>query len=416
LIFHVQKEAGVKFFIESAALVASLGIAFSAVAPARVNAAETGPIKIAIVTDLSGVYAALAGPGAVKATELAVKDFGGSVLGRPIEVVAIDHRNNGPEAAVKAREAVDGGANLLLDVTNSAVALAVSAVAKEKHTLLIATGAASSALTGAACSKYTYHYAYDTYALAYSTGRHIASDPAGKTWYGIVANYAFGQQFLTDFTAAIGQENASFVHSDLVPLGNTDFSSYLLAAKNSGAQVLGVLNAGADTVNTMKAVKQFGIDKSMKVAVGLLFLSDVDALPDVFAGSRITTSWYWNQDKAARAWSDRFAKEENGLRPTDIQASDYSATTQWLNAVKATGTTDADKIVAYLDGRKFNDFYAHNGEWRARDHRVLHDMYVVDVIPKEQIKEPHAWFKVLQTIPPTRAFRPESESKCAKDW
>ncbi len=404
------------FFRESAALAASFGIAFSVAAPVRTVAAETGPIKIAVVTDLSGVYAGLAGPGAVKATEMAVKDFGGSVLGRPIEVDAIDHRNNGPEAAVKAREAIDGGADLLIDVTNSAVALAVSAVAKEKHKLLIATGAASSALTGAACSKYTYHYAYDTYALAYSTGRHIASDPAGKTWYGLVANYAFGQQFLTDFTAAIGQENASFVHSDLIPLGNTDFSSYLLAAKNSNAQVLGVLNAGADTVNTMKAVKQFGIDKSMKIAVGLLFLSDVDALPDVFAGSRITTSWYWNEDKASRAWADRFAKEENGLRPTDIQASDYSATTQWLNAVKATGSTDADKIVAYLDGRKFNDFYAHNGEWRARDHRVVHDMYVVEVIPKEQIKEPHAWFKILQTIPPSRAFRPEADSKCAKDW
>jgi branched-chain amino acid transport system substrate-binding protein len=406
----------VKYFQQSAALAASLGMAFSVAAPVRALAADTTPVKIAVVTDLSGVYAGLAGPGAVKATEMAVKDFGGSVLGRPIEVTAIDHRNNGPESAVKAREAIDNGADLLIDVTNSAVALAVSAVAKEKHKLLIATGAASSALTGAACSKYTYHYAYDTYALAYSTGRHIASDPAGKTWYGLVANYAFGQQFLTDFTAAIGQENASFVHSDLIPLGNTDFSSYLLAAKNSNAQVLGVLNAGADTVNTMKAVKQFGIDKSMKVAVGLLFLSDVDALPDVFAGSRITTSWYWNQDKAARTWADRFAKEQNGLRPTDIQASDYSATTQWLNAVKATGSTDADKIVAYLDGRKFNDFYAHNGEWRARDHRVVHDMYVVEVIPKDQIKEPHAWFKILQTIPPNRAFRPESESKCAKDW
>ncbi len=416
LIFHVEKEAGVKYFQQSAALAASLGMAFSVAAPVRTNAAETGPIKIAVVTDLSGVYAALAGPGAVKATEMAVKDFGGSVLGRPIEVDAIDHRNNGPEAAVKAREAIDGGAEMLLDVTNSAVALAVSAVAKEKHKLLIATGAASSALTGAACSKYTYHYAYDTYALAYSTGRYIASETGGKTWYGIVPNYAFGQQMLADFTSAIGLEGGSFVHSDMIPLGNTDFSSYLLAAKNSGAQVLGVLNAGADTVNTMKAVKQFGIDKSMKVAVGLLFLGDVDALPDVFAGSRITTSWYWNEDKPARAWADRYAKEMNGLRPTDIQASDYSATTQWLNAVKATGTTDADKIVAYLDGRKFNDFYAHNGEWRGRDHRVLHDMYVVDVIPKEQIKEPHAWFKILQTIPPNRAFRPESESKCAKDW
>ena len=378
--------------------------------------AQSGPVKIAVITDMSGVYAALAGPGAIEATKMAVEDFGGKVLGRPIEVIAIDHRNNGPEAATKAREAFDGGADLALDMTNSAVALAVAAVAKEKHRLAIVTGGASSALTGANCNKYTYHYAYDTYALAYSTGRNIAAASNAKKWYGIVPNYAFGQQMLADFTSAIKTKGGEFVHSDMIPLGNTDFSSYLLAAKNAHPEVLGVLNAGADTVNTMKQVKQFGIDKDMKVAVGLLFLSDVDALPDVFAGSRITTSWYWNEDKAARTWADRYAKRMHGLRPTDIQAADYSATWQWLSAVKATGTTDADKIVAYLDGKQFNDFYAHGGEWRTRDHRVLHDMYVVDVLPKEQVKEPHAWFKIVQVIPPGVAFRPESQSTCKKDW
>jgi branched-chain amino acid transport system substrate-binding protein len=333
-----------------------------------------------------------------------------------VVVDAIDHRNNGPESATKAREAFDNGAELALDMTNSAVALAVSAVAKEKHKLAIVTGGATSALTGAACDKYTYHYAYDTYALASSTGRNIARQSDGKTWYGIVPNYAFGQQMLADFTAAIKPEGASFVHADMIPLGTTDFSSYLLAAKNSKAQVLGVLNAGADTVNTMKQVKQFGLDKTMKIAVGLLFLSDVDALPDVFAGSRITTSWYWNEDKPARDWADKYAKRMHGLRPTSIQAADYSAATQWLNAVKASGTLDADKIVGYLDGRQFNDFYAHAAEWRARDHRVTHEMLVVDVIPKEKIKEPHAWYKIVQVIPPGRAFRPESQSVCKKDW
>ena len=222
---------------------------------------------------------------------------------------------------------------------------------------------------------------------------------------------------LADFTAAIKPEGGSFIHADSIPLGNTDFSSYLLAAKNAKPDVLGVLNAGADTVNTMKQVKQFGLDKQMKIAVGLLFLSDVDALPDVFAGSRITTSWYWNQDGAARAWADRYTKRiGGGLRPTDIQAADYSAATQWLAAVKATGTVDADKVQAYLDGRQFNDFYAKAGEWRARDHRVTHEMYVVDVVPKDRLKEPHAWFKLVQTIPPSRAFRPESQSVCKKDW
>lgn len=393
-----------RFRSSVAALVAATSLLSLGTPPAA--GANNAPIKIAVITDMSGVYAALAGPGAVEATKMAVEDFGGKVLGRPIEVDAIDHRNNAADAATKAREAFDGGAELALDETNSAVALAVDAVAKEKHKLEIVTGGASSALTGASCSKYTYHYAYDTFALASSTGRNVARAPDGKTWYGIVPNYAFGQQMLADFTAALKPEHASFVHADMIQLGNTDFSSYLLAAKNSHAQVLGVLNAGADTVNTMKQVKQFGVDKQMKVAVGLLFLSDVDALPDVFAGSRITTSWYWNEDKAARAWADRYAKRMHGLRPTDIQAADYSATTQWLNAIKAAGSVDADKVVAYLDGRQFNDFYAHAGEWRARDHRVVHEMYVVDVIPKEQIKEPHAWFKIVQVMPPGRAFVP----------
>jgi branched-chain amino acid transport system substrate-binding protein len=405
-----------KFVRSSAALAAALSVLAPLALPLGTNA-DSGPIKIAVITDLSGVYSALAGHGAVEATQMAVDDFGGKVLGRPIEVEAIDHRNNGPEAATKAREAFDSGAELALDMTNSATALAVSGVAKEMHKLAIVTGGGSSALTGAACDKYTYHYAYDTYALAASTGRTIARESDGKVWYGIVPNYAFGTQMLTDFTSALKPEGASFVHFDMIPLGNTDFSSYLLAAKNAKPQVLGVLNAGADTVNTMKQVKQFGLDKQMKIAVGLLFLSDVDALPDVFSGSRITTSWYWNEDKPARAWADKFTKRlGGGLRPTDIQAADYSAATQWLNAVKAVGSVDADKVQAYLDGRQFNDFYAHAGEWRARDHRVIHEMYVVDVLSKDQIKEPHAWFKLVQVIPPSRAFRPESESVCKKDW
>ena len=398
-------------------MTAALAAAMLATTMGGPVGAADGPIKIAVITDMSGVYSALSGPGAVEATKMAVEDFGGSVLGRKIEVIAIDHRNNGPEAAVKAREAFDNGAELALDETNSAVALAVAAVAKEKKKLAIVTGGASSAVTGAACNKYTYHYAYDTYALAHSTGTNIAAGSGGKSWYALVANYAFGQQMLADFTDAIGNKGGKVQKADLYPFpGTTDFSSYLLAAKNSGAQVLGLFNAGADTVNAMKQAKQFGVDKTMKIAVGLGFLSDVDALPEVFEGSRITTSWYWNQDKLARAWADRYAKRMHGLRPTDIQASDYSATTQWLKAVKAAGTVSADAIVAKLDGTQFNDFYARGGEWRARDHRVIHDMYVVDILPKSKIKEPHAWFKIVQTIPPGRAFRPESASVCKKDW
>ncbi|HTD38388.1 MAG TPA: ABC transporter substrate-binding protein, partial [Candidatus Limnocylindrales bacterium] len=205
-----------------AALALSLLCSSFTAPPAR--AADTGPIKIAVITDMSGVYAALAGAGAVEATKMAVEDFGGKVLGRPIQVEAIDHRNNGPEAAIKAREAYDGGAELALDMTNSAVALAVAGVAKEKHKLAIVTGGASSALTGASCNRYTYHYAYDTYALANSTGTNIAAGSGGKTWYGLVPNYAFGTQMLADFTAAVERKGGKMQASDLYPFpATTDF-------------------------------------------------------------------------------------------------------------------------------------------------------------------------------------------------
>lgn len=403
--------------MQQRSVAAALAAAFLLLGTAGPAPAQQGPIKIALITDMSATYASLSGPGALEAIKMAIDDAGGKVLGRSVEVTAIDHRNNAADAATKSREAFDGGADLAVDMTNSGAALAVAAVAKEKHKLAIVTGGATSDLTGSACNKYTYHYAYDTYALAHSTGTNIASQPGGKNWYAIAANYAFGKSMLDDFTAAIAPIGGTFVKADMYPFpATTDFSSYLLAAKNSGAQVLGLFNAGADTVNSMKQVKQFGIDKAMKIAVGLLFLSDVDALPDVFAGSRITTSWYWNEDAAARAWSDRYSARMNGLRPTDIQAADYSAVSQWLAAVKRVGSTDADKIVAYLDNRKFSDFYAHNAQWRGRDHRVIHDMYVVDVLPKDQVKEPHAWFHIEQTIPPEKAFRPLAATVCKKDW
>jgi branched-chain amino acid transport system substrate-binding protein len=399
----------------AAAIALSLTLMLPARAPVAAQSGDT--IKIAVITDMTGVYASLSGRGAVSATQLAVDDFGGSVLGKKIEVTAIDHRNNPTEAATKAREFFDGGGDLALDLTNSGTALAVSGVGKEKHKLVIVTGAGSSALTGASCDKYTYHYAYDTYALAHSTGSNIAAQSNGKTWYAIYPTYAFGTQMLADFTDAIKAKGGSIVKADGAPLGTTDFSSYILSARAAKPQVLGIFSAGADMVNTAKTAAQFGLNKDMKIAIGLLFLADVDALPDVFTGSRITTSWYWDEDSASRAWADKFSKAVGGgLRPTDVQAADYSATTQYLNAIKAVGSDDPDKIVAYLDGRKFKDFYAHNGQWRARDHRVLHDMYVVDILAKDKIKSPHAWFNIVETISPERAFRPESASVCAKDW
>ena len=379
------------------------------------QAQNNAPIKIALITDMSGIYAATSGQGAVEATKMAVEDFGGKLLGRPVVVDAVDHRNQGPEAATKAREEFDSGAELALDLTNSGAALAVSNVGKEKHKIVIVTGGGTSDLTGVACDKYTYHYAYDTYALGHSTGTNLAAGGA-KSWYGIAPNYAFGKSMDADFRDGVAQKGGHFIKTDFMALGTTDFSPYMIAAKNAKPDALALLNAGVDTINSMKAAKQFGLDKQMKIAVGLLFISDVQALPDLFAGSRITTSWYWDEDAASRAWAARFEKRFHGTIPTETQAADYSATMQWLNAVKAVGSLDADKVVKYLDGRQFNDFYAHGGEWRARDHRVIHDMYVVDVLAKSELKKPGGWYKIVQIIPPGRAFRPESQSPCKKDW
>ena len=336
----------------SAVLVVALTTCLAPRSPAAAQSGDT--IKIAVITDMSGVYASLSGRGSVTATQLAVDDFGGSVLGKKIEVTTIDHRNNPTEAATKAREFFDGGGDLALDLTNSGTELAVSGVGKEKHKLVIVTGGGSSALTGANCDKYTYHYAYDTYALAHSTGSNIAAQKNGKTWYAIYPTYAFGTQMLADFGDAVKANGGSIIKADGAPLGTTDFSSYVLAAKAAKPQVLGIFSAGADMVNTAKTAAQFGLSKDMKIAIGLLFLADVDALPDVFTNDRITTSWYWDEDSASRAWADKWTKAiGGGIRPTDVQAADYSATTQYLNAIKAVGSDDPDKIVAYLDGRTF---------------------------------------------------------------
>lgn len=382
---------------------------------APATAADTSPIHIAVITDMSGVYASISGQGAVEATKMAVEDFGGKVLGRQIIVDTVDHQNSGPTAEAKAREEFDNGAELAVDLTNSAAALAVAAVAKDKHKLAIVSGGGSSALTGASCNKYTYHYAYDTYALAHSEGVSVAKTGL-KSWYGIVPDYAFGKSMLADFTDAIQPYGASFVHADMMPLGTTDFSSYMVAAKNAHPQVLALLNAGADTVNSMKAAKEFGLDKEMKIVVGLFFLPQVDTDPALWAGAKVADSWYWDQNPESRKWADRYSARMNGARPGSIQAADYSSTMQWLKAVKAVGSVDADKVVAYLDGRKFSDFYAQNAEWRARDHRVVHDMYVYDILPQSQVKEKDAWYKLVDTVPGSQAFRPAAQSTCEKTW
>jgi len=396
--------------------VCAIAVLLSGVYPAAPVSAQGAPIHIAVITDMSGVYSSLAGKGSVTAVQMAVDDFGGKVLGRPIVVDAVDHRDSAATADAKAREEFSNGADLAVDLTNSATALAVSSVGKQMHKLVIVTGAADKDITGKFCNKYTYMYAYDTYALAHAEAIPIVKG-GDKSWYGVAPDYAFGHSMAQEFTSAIQPYGGSFVKIDFMPLGTTDFSSYMLAAKNSGAKVLALLNAGADTVNSMKAAKEFGLDKSMKIIAGLFFTSQVNTDPQLWTGLKFADSWYWDQSPEAAAWAKRWSAQMGGDQaPDSIQAADYSATLQWLKAVKAVGSTDADKVVAYLDGHKFNDMYATDAEFRAADHQVLHNFYLYEVLPPSQYKEKNAWLKVIGTISGTEAFPNPATEGCAKTW
>ncbi len=291
-------------FISSLCAGAMLASAFGSAAP--VAAADNGPIHIAVITDMSGVYSGLAGKGSVVAVQMAVKDFGGKVLGRDIVVDAVDHRDSASVAEAKAREEFGNGAEMAVDLTNSATALAVSSVGKDMHKLVFVTGAADKDITGKFCSKYTYMYAYDTYALAHTEAIPIVK-AGDKSWYGIAPDYAFGHSMAEEFTGAIKPYGGKFDKIDFMPLGTTDFSSYMLAAKNSGAKVLALLNAGADTVNSMKAAKEFGLDKSMKIIAGLFFSSQVNTDPSLWTGLKFADSWYWDQTPQAAAWAKRWS-------------------------------------------------------------------------------------------------------------
>lgn len=400
-------------FISSLCAGAMLASAFGSAAP--VAAADNGPIHIAVITDMSGVYSGLAGKGSVVAVQMAVKDFGGKVLGRDIVVDAVDHRDSASVAEAKAREEFGNGAEMAVDLTNSATALAVSSVGKDMHKLVFVTGAADKDITGKFCSKYTYMYAYDTYALAHTEAIPIVK-AGDKSWYGIAPDYAFGHSMAEEFTGAITPYGGKFDKIDFMPLGTTDFSSYMLAAKNSGAKVLALLNAGADTVNSMKAAKEFGLDKSMKIIAGLFFSSQVNTDPSLWTGLKFADSWYWDQTPQAAAWAKRWSDQMGGEAPDSIQAADYSATMQWLKAVKAVGTTNSDKVVAYLDGRKFNDMYATDAQFRTADHQVVHNFYLYEVLAPSQYKEKNAWLKLLSTVPGSEAFPNPATEHCDKTW
>jgi branched-chain amino acid transport system substrate-binding protein len=369
-------------------------------------------IKIGVMNDQSGLYADLAGQGSVEAAKMAVEDFGGSLDGASIEVLSADHQNKPDIGANIVRQWIDvDGVDAVVDVPTSSVALAVNDITKEKNRVFLVSGAATTQLTGEACSPTTVHWTYDTYALAVGTGRAMVQE-GGDTWFFITADYAFGHQLEADTSAVVKEEGGQVLGSVAHPLSSADFSSYLLQAQGSGAKVIGLANAGTDTTNAIKQAHEFGItDAGQQLAALLLFLTDVNALGlDVAKGLVLTTGFYWDMNDETRGWSERF-NERVGQMPTMVQAGVYSAVMHYLQAIKAAGTDEAKAVVAKMKETPIHDFFAKNGTIRA-DGRMVHDMYLAQVKSPDESKRKWDYYKILRTIPGDQAFLPLSQSKC----
>jgi branched-chain amino acid transport system substrate-binding protein len=369
-------------------------------------------IKIGLITDLSGTYSDIDGNGGAEAVRMAIADMGGMVNGKKVEFVVADHQNKADIASSKAREWFDReGVDMLIGGTNSGTSLAMAKVAAEKKKVFISIGAGSARLTNEECTPYTIHYAYDTIALARGTGSTIVKQ-GGKSWYFLTADYAFGQSLEKDTTEVIKANGGTVLGSAKHPLAASDFSAFLLQAQNSKAQILGLANAGGDTINAVKAANEFGITKTMKLAGLLVFINDIHTLGlKTTAGMYVTDGWYWDQNDQTRAWSKRyFAKMKK--EPSMLQAADYSATMNYLAAVKAVGGDDADKIMAQMKKTPINDMFAKGGVIRP-DGRMVHDMYLMQVKQQSESKYPWDYYKVVATIPGAQAYATKAESKCA---
>jgi branched-chain amino acid transport system substrate-binding protein len=376
------------------------------------SAADGNTVKIGYITDLSGLYADIDGQGGLEAIRMAIADFGGKVNGKPIELVYADHQNKADIAASRAREWIDrDGVNAIIGGTNSATALSTNQVAGEKHIPYINIGAGADNLTNEQCTPYTVHYAYDTMALAKGTGSAVTKQ-GGKTWFFLTADYAFGKALEKNTSDVVKANGGQVLGVVRHPLSASDFSSFLLQAQASKAQVLGLANAGGDTVNSIKAAKEFGITKTMKIAALLVFLSDIHSLGlETTQGLVATDSWYWDQNDETRKWAQRYYAKMNKM-PTSLHAADYSAVTTYLKAVQAVGTTDSDKVMAQLHKMKIDDFYTHGGYIRA-DGSMIHDMYLMQVKTPAESKRPWDYYKVTATIPGDQAFDTKAESRCA---
>ncbi len=399
-----------KHLFSNAALLAAALATTSGMAVAPNEKISDGVVKIGVLTDMSGLYSTLGGKGTQVAVEMAVKDFGGTVLGKPIQVIGADHQNKADIASATAREWFDNEkVDMITGLLNSGCALAVQKVAGDKKRITMNTGAASTELTNKASTPYSIHYVYDTYALGKVTGQAVVQT-GGKTWFFITADYAFGQSLEQNTTNFVNKLGGKVVGSVRHPLSTADFSSYLLQAQSSGAQIIGLANAGGDTINAIKQAREFGIGQKGQKLVGLLiFDTDIKSLGlNVAQGMQFTSGFYWDRDDATRAWSKRFFDIHKAM-PTMDQAGAYSAAMNYLKAIKAAGTDDPDAVMAKLKSMDISDFFAVRGKIRI-DGRMVHDMYLMEVKKPSESKGEWDLLKIIKTVPGDEAFMPLSES------
>ena len=370
-------------------------------------------VKIGVATDMSSLYSDINGPGAVIAVQMAIEDFGGSVLGQKVELVSSDIQNKADVAATTAGRWFDSEkVDVILGAGASSSSIATSRVANDKKKIYLATDPASSDLTGKLCNAYTVHWTYDTAALANGTGSAVVK-AGGKTWFFLTADYAFGYALERDVSAVAKKAGGTVVGGVKHPINTNDFSSFLLQAQASKAQIIGLANAGGDTINSIKQAAEFGIVKGGQKLAGLLvFVSDIHSLGlERAQGLSLTEAFYWDLNDKTRAFSKRFAAKHGGKMPTMVQAGFYSAALAYLNAVKAAGTDNSDKVMATLKAAKWDD-PVFGPSYIRPDGRKMHSMYLFEVKKPSESKGPWDYYKLIATIPGEEAFRPLDQGEC----
>ena len=391
------------------ALVAAISAALVPAAQAQMS---DSVVRIGVLTDLSGAYSDIAGKGTLIATQMAIDDFlAKEKPGFKIEMVSADHQNKGDIAANKAREWFEkGGVDVVSELVTTSVALAVQKIAKEKNRIALVSGAASTRVTNEDCNDVTVHWTYDTYAVANGTAKAVTQG-GGKKWFFLTADYAFGHSLEKDASAVVKANGGEVVGAVRHPFPGSDFSSFLLKAQSSGAQIIGLANAGADTINSIKQAAEFGITPKQSLAGLLMFITDVHSLGlKVTQSMYLTEGFYWNLNDDTRAWSKRFFDQHKRM-PTMVQAGQYSSVWHYLKAVKAVGSDDTTKVMAKMKATPVNDFFAKNGSIRA-DGRMVHDMYLLQVKKPAESTTPWDYYNVRATIPAAEAFQPLSASTC----